>query len=72
MPTLLVIDTSPRKDAVSRSLTERFIERWSAVSPTGKVLHRDIGASLAPHFVQVGTRSRGGFELDRGLAQIAQ
>ena len=49
MTTLLVIDTSPRKDAVSRSLTERFIERWSAVSPTGKVLHRDIGAAPPEH-----------------------
>ena len=49
MTTLLVIDTSPRKDAVSRSLTERFIERWSAVSPTGTVLYRDIGGAPLEH-----------------------
>ncbi len=49
MPTLLVIDTSPRKDAVSRSLTDRFVERWSAVFPNGKVLHRDIGAVPPEH-----------------------
>ncbi len=30
--TLLLIDTSPRKDAVSRELTNRFVEAWSTAS----------------------------------------
>ncbi|MGJ3258263.1 MAG: FMN-dependent NADH-azoreductase [Rhodospirillales bacterium] len=49
MKTLLVLDTSPRRDAVSRQLTDRFIERVSAKYPDARIIHRDIGASPLAH-----------------------
>ncbi|MEQ8321960.1 MAG: NAD(P)H-dependent oxidoreductase [Rhodospirillales bacterium] len=45
MKTLLVMDTSPRRDAVSRQLTSRFIEQVSARFPDVRIIHRDIGAT---------------------------
>ncbi|MDP4795354.1 MAG: NAD(P)H-dependent oxidoreductase [Rhodospirillales bacterium] len=45
MKTLLVMDTSPRNDSVSRQLTSHFIEKVSAQFPDVRVLHRDIGAN---------------------------
>ncbi len=49
MQTLLVLDTSPRQDAVSRSLTNQFVEKWSAQNPDGRVIHRDIGGNPPEH-----------------------
>lgn len=49
MNNLLVLDTSPRKDAVSRSLTEDFIAKWSAKLPDASIVHRDIGANPPEH-----------------------
>lgn len=49
MTNLLVLDTSPRKDAVSRSLTEGFIADWSAKFPDATIVHRDIGANPPEH-----------------------
>lgn len=49
MKTLLVMDTSPRRDAVSRQLTSRFIEQVSARFPDVRIIHRDIGATPPVH-----------------------
>lgn len=49
MSNLLVLDTSPRKDAVSRSLTEGFIADWSQRFPEASIVHRDIGANPPEH-----------------------
>lgn len=49
MSTLLVLDTSPRKDAISRRLTQKFVDEWQARNPGGSVLHQDIGAEPLDH-----------------------
>lgn len=49
MNTLLVLDTSPRRDAVSRALTANFVAAWSAKNPDGRIVHRDIGANPPEH-----------------------
>lgn len=49
MTNLLVLDTSPRKDAVSRSLTEGFIAAWGDKFPHASIVHRDIGANPPEH-----------------------
>ncbi len=49
MNTLLVIDTSPRKDAVSRNLTNQFVEAWAAKHPDARIIHRDIGGNPPEH-----------------------
>ena len=43
MPSLLVVETSPRGDySISRNLTRRFVERWRAAHPGGRVVERDL------------------------------
>ncbi len=49
MPTLLVLDTSPSSDAVSRQLTDQFMQAWSRQNPDGHVTHRDIGTTPPVH-----------------------
>jgi len=49
MKNLLVMDTSPRRDAVSRQLTNRFIDKVSARFPDVRIVHRDIGANPQAH-----------------------
>lgn len=49
MNNLLVLDTSPRKDAVSRSLTEGFISAWGDKFSEASIVHRDIGANPPEH-----------------------
>ena len=49
MKTLLVLDSSPRQDAVSRQLTNHFIEKLSVKYPDVRIIHRDIGASPLAH-----------------------
>ena len=45
MNTLLVLDSSPRRDAVSRSLTGRFVAKWQARFPDARIIHHDIGGN---------------------------
>lgn len=43
MTTLLVVETSPRGDhSISRNLTRRFVDRWEAAHPDGRVVDRDL------------------------------
>lgn len=49
MSNLIVIDTSPRKDSVSRRLSERFIENWANAYPDARIVHRDVGANPPEH-----------------------
>ena len=43
MPSLLVVETSPRGEySISRNLTRRFVERWRAAHPGGRVVERDL------------------------------
>lgn len=43
MPTLLVVETSPRGEySISRNMTRRFIDCWRATHPDGTVLDRDL------------------------------
>ena len=49
MSTLLILDTSPRGDAVSRQLTDQFMQAWNQQNPDGRVIHRDIGTTPPAH-----------------------
>ena len=49
MPTLLVVETSPRGEySISRNLTRRFVEQWQAAHPEGQVLERDLMQTELP------------------------
>jgi FMN-dependent NADH-azoreductase len=43
--TLLRIDSSARRNSVSRQLTQAFIETWKKENPAGQVIERDLGRS---------------------------
>jgi FMN-dependent NADH-azoreductase len=49
MPTLLVIEVSPRFDhSASRKLTAVYIEAWRTANPTGTVIVRDLTKTSLP------------------------
>jgi FMN-dependent NADH-azoreductase len=45
---LLRIDSSARRNSVSRQLTQRFVETWKQENPTGKVMERDLATTNLP------------------------
>jgi FMN-dependent NADH-azoreductase len=46
---LLRIDSSARRNSVSRQLTARFVETWQQEHPEGSVIERDLTATHLPH-----------------------
>ncbi|MFF3942626.1 FMN-dependent NADH-azoreductase [Streptomyces phaeofaciens] len=49
MPTLLHLDSSPRRGSVSRRLSGEFAEAWRKAHPDGTHVHRDLAADPVPH-----------------------
>ena len=45
---LLRIDSSARRNSVSRQLTSRFVETWKKDHPKGQVIERDLTATSLP------------------------
>ena len=49
MPTLLVVESSPRGEhSISRGLTEMFVRQWKKNHPGGRVVERDLMESNLP------------------------
>src|SRR5260370_34801227 len=46
--TLLQINSSARSKSVTRKLTTKFAEEWKKTYPTGKLIHRDLTATVFP------------------------
>jgi FMN-dependent NADH-azoreductase len=46
---LLRIDSSARRNSVSRQLSARFAEAWQHEHPQGKVIARDLATTALPH-----------------------
>jgi FMN-dependent NADH-azoreductase len=45
---LLRIDSSARRNSVSRQLTQRFVEAWQKENPSGEVIERDLATTPLP------------------------
>src|SRR5580658_10550818 len=45
---LLRIDSSARRNSVSRQLTQKFVETWKKENPTGEVIERDLASTHLP------------------------
>jgi FMN-dependent NADH-azoreductase len=45
---LLRIDSSARRNSISRQLTEKFVEIWKQENPSGEVLNRDLATTSLP------------------------
>jgi FMN-dependent NADH-azoreductase len=49
MKTLLLINSSPRTNSVSRRLTRQFATQWTAANPDGRVIERDLSDGSIPY-----------------------
>jgi FMN-dependent NADH-azoreductase len=45
---LLRIDSSARRNSVTRKLTQKFVETWKEQHPTGQVVGRDLSTTALP------------------------
>ncbi|HZZ17544.1 MAG TPA: NAD(P)H-dependent oxidoreductase [Candidatus Sulfotelmatobacter sp.] len=45
---LLRIDSSARRNSVSRQLTQKFVEIWKKENPSGEVIERDLATTSLP------------------------
>jgi len=45
---LLRIDSSARRNSISRQLTSRFVETWKKENPKGEVIERDLATTSLP------------------------
>ena len=45
---LLRIDSSARRNSVSRQLTQKFVETWQKQNPDGEVINRDLATTTLP------------------------
>lgn len=48
MKTLLVVNSSPRRNSVSRRLTRHYVQEWKALNPGGRIVERDLTAEPLP------------------------
>src|ERR1700691_1629081 len=46
---LLRIDSSARRNSISRQLTQKFVEVWKKENPQGEVIERDLAQTTLPH-----------------------
>jgi len=46
--TLLRIDSSARRNSVSRQLTQNFVQAWKKQNPAGRVMERDLATTTLP------------------------
>lgn len=49
MNTLLIVNSSPRSNSVSRKLTRQFAEDWKARHPNGRIVERDLSDGTVPY-----------------------
>jgi FMN-dependent NADH-azoreductase len=49
MNTLLIVNSSPRSNSVSRKLTRQFADDWKARHPKGQIIERDLSDGTVPY-----------------------
>jgi FMN-dependent NADH-azoreductase len=52
MHTLLIVNSSPRSNSVSRRLTSHIAEEWAAHNPDGRIIERDLAAEPLPFLTE--------------------
>jgi len=52
MPTLLIVNSSPRSNSVSRKLTQQFAEDWKARHRDGRIIERDLSDGSVPYLTE--------------------
>jgi FMN-dependent NADH-azoreductase len=49
MSNLLIVNSSPRSNSVSRTLTQQFAEDWKSLNPSGRIVERDLSDGTIPY-----------------------
>jgi FMN-dependent NADH-azoreductase len=49
MSNLLIVNSSPRSNSVSRKLTRQFAEDWKSLNPNGRIVERDLSDGTVPY-----------------------
>ena len=49
MSNLLMVNSSPRSNSVSRKLTRQFADDWKSLNPTGRIVERDTSEGTIPY-----------------------
>ena len=49
MPTLLIVNSSPRSNSVSRKLTQQFATEWKSQHRNGQTIERDLSDGTIPY-----------------------
>ena len=52
MKTLLVVNSSPRSNSVSRRLTRHVSEEWLTKNPNGRIVERDLASGSLPFLTE--------------------
>ncbi|MFZ1134900.1 MAG: NAD(P)H-dependent oxidoreductase [Candidatus Korobacteraceae bacterium] len=71
MNTLLVINSSPRTNSVSRRLTRQAATQWKAVNPNGRIIERDLSDGSIPYLNESWIEAAYTLEAARSPAQHA-
>ena len=48
MSNLLMVNSSPRSNSVSRKLTRQFADDWKSSNPAGRIVERDLSDGTFP------------------------
>ena len=49
MSNLLIVNSSPRSNSVSRKLTRHFAADWKSLNPNGRIVERDLSDGTIPY-----------------------
>src|SRR5271165_6502702 len=49
MNTLLIVNSSPRSNSISRKLTRQFAKDWKTRNPNGQIVERDLSDGTVPY-----------------------
>lgn len=49
MSNLLIVNSSPRSNSISRKLTRQFSQDWKALNPNGQIVERDLSDGTIPY-----------------------
>jgi FMN-dependent NADH-azoreductase len=71
MPTLLIVNSSPRSNSVSRKLTQQFAEDWKSVHAQGRLIERDLSDGTVPYLNEGWIEAAYAPEANRTLEQVA-
>ena len=49
MSNLLIVNSSPRSNSISRKLTRQFADDWKSLNPNGRIAERDLSDGTVPY-----------------------